>query len=108
LYRATEAKRLGQAIPDFGTYLKLPRLLHQNSFSKNLLLALRDQLKRGAHLRPLGDYPRASLMRALPCLLGLTQAGVAEAGKFLPSCDGAATQPESWEAVYSKWWANYA
>ncbi len=108
LYLATEAKRLDRAITDFATYLRLPRLLDQGSLLKNLLLALRDQLKRGAFLRPLGDYPRAGLMRALPCLLGITKGGVAEAGKFLPRPIGDGSLPETWESVYSKWWAYYA
>jgi hypothetical protein len=108
LYRAAEEKRLHRTIPNFSTYHKIPRLLRQGSYVKNIVLALRDRLKRGAYIRPLGDYPRAGLMRALPCLLGLTPGGLAEAATFLPSPPGDSTQLGPWETVYSKWWAYYA
>ena len=108
VYLAAEEKRLNLRISGFAAYLAMPRLLQGSSFTKNLLLALRDKLKRGAFIRPLGDYPRTGLMRALPCLLGITPGGVAEAGRFLPLPAGDASQPQSWEGVYSKWWAYYA
>jgi len=108
VYLAAETKRLNRPIADFSTYLALPRLLTANSFAKNLTLALRDRLRRGGFLRPLGDYPRAGLMRALPCLLGLTPGGVAEAGRFLPAPAEDASRIQAWVGVYTKWWAYYA
>lgn len=108
VYRAAEERRLGRRLEDFTAYLALPRLLPENSFAKNLGLALRDQLKRGGHLRPLGDYPRAGVMRALPCLLGLTSGGVAEAGRFLPAPAADPSQFRNWEDIYTKWWVHYS
>lgn len=108
VYLAVEQRRLRRQLPGFAAYLAVPRLLCGTSYAKNLLLALRDQLKRGGCLRPLGDYPRAGLMRALPCLLGLTPGGAEEAGRFLPPPAGDPSRPQAWEAVYSKWWTHYA
>lgn len=108
VYLTAEGRRLGIELPDFSSYLALPRIISEGSFLRNLALALRDRLKRGACLRPLGDYPRAALMRALPCLLGLTPGGVAEAARFLPAPCGDSSKLETWEPVYQKWWACYA
>ena len=108
LYLTVEQRRLQRHLAGFTEYLALPRLLFRPSFTRNLALALRDKLKRGGGIRPLGDYPRAGLMRALPCLLGLTSGGVAQAGWFLPHASGDASQPRTWEPVYAKWWAYYA
>ncbi len=108
VYLAAEERRLKCKLPGFADYLARPRLLQGTPFTKNLALALRDMLKRGGFLRPLGDYPRAGLMRALPCLLGLTSGGVAEAGRFLPNPSGERSRLQAWESVYTKWWAYYA
>lgn len=108
VYLAAEAFRLRRAIRGFPEYLGLPRLLRQAPFGRNLGLALRDRVKRGAYLRPLGDYPRAGLMRALPCLLNLTPGGVREAGRFLPKPAGDPELPATWESTYARWWACYA
>ncbi len=108
VYLAVEEKRLGRKFSGFATYLDFPRLLPGTSFARNLALACRDKLRRGAFIRPLGDYPRAGLMRALPCLLDITQGGVAEAGRFLPSPSADPSLPRSWQDVYAKWWTHYA
>ena len=108
VYLAVEARRLGENLTCFGDYQALPRLLGRTSVARNLAYAARDLLKRGGVIRPLGDYPRAGLMRALPCLLGLTAGGVAEAGRFLPRAAGDISQARAWAPVYQKWWAYYA
>lgn len=108
LYLATESRRLDRRLADFGAYLALRRVLPHSSWRKNLALALRDRVQRRAFIRPLGDYPRGGLMRALPCLLGLTAGGVAEAGRFLPATGADPAQPQSWQGCYSRWWAYYA
>lgn len=108
IYLAVEEARLGKRFDSFADYLTTPRLIRSSSFPRNLALACRDKIKRGGCLRPLGDYPRAGLMRALPCLLGLTPGGVAEAGCFLPGAPEKPSKPESWEPIYSKWWSCYA
>jgi hypothetical protein len=108
LYLDVEQWRLGRGLAGFAGYLAVPRLLPGTSLGRNLALALRDKLKRGACIRPIRDYPRAGLMRALPCLLGLTSGAVAQAGCFLPRAPGDAAQPQTWEPVYAKWWACYS
>jgi hypothetical protein len=107
VYLAAETKRTKRTFSGFSDYLAVPRLL-PGSYARNLVLALRDQVRRGGCLRPLGDYPRAGLMRALPCLLGLTAGGEAEAARFLPPPAGDPARFRVWEPVYSKWWTYYA
>lgn len=108
VYLTVEEKRLDRRISGFGDYLMIPRLLHDTPVLRNLALGLRDRLRRGGFIRPVGDYPRAGLMRALPCLLGLTPGGVGEAARFLPKPSSDPSCPRSWESVYMKWWAHYA
>jgi hypothetical protein len=108
IYLAVEEHRLGRKFSDFHDYLGVRRLLPASSLARNLALALRDRLRRGNCLRPVVDYPRAALMRALPCLLGLSSGGVADACRFLPTPNGDSKQIANWQPVYSKWWAHYA
>lgn len=108
LYLRVESRRLGLPIHAFSDYLALPRLWPDSPLWKNLALALRDRLKRGAALRPPADYPRGALMRALACLLETTPDGIAGASRFLPSPEDDATKPEAWESIYAKWWACYS
>ena len=108
VFLLAESARLGTSFPNFASYLSASRLMPEHPLFKNLGLSARDRLKRGACLRPLGDYPRASLMRALPCLLGLTAGGVKETTRFLPASSGEVTDPRSWEETYARWWAYYA
>ncbi len=108
VYLAAEEKRLERKLGGFADYLTLPRLLQGTPAGRNLLLALRDRLKRGGFIRPVTDYPRAGMMRALPCLLDLAPGGVAAAGRFLPRPSGDPSQVRAWEGVYSKWWSHYA
>lgn len=108
VYLAVEARRLQRGLSGFEEYLALPRLLPHSPLAKNLALAMRDRLRRGGCIRPIGDYPRAGLMRALPCLLGLTAGGVVESGRFLPTPAGDPAAIQSWENLYAKWWTFYA
>jgi hypothetical protein len=108
LYLRVEGKRLGRRLAGFTEYVRLARLLPGSSLVRNLALAARDRLMRGACIRPLGDYPRAGLMRALPCLLGLVEGGASQAGRFLPGCGGDVSLARTWEETYTKWWAHYA
>ncbi len=108
VYLAAEEKRLSRKLAGFSEYLKLPRLLEGTPVARNLLLALRDRLKRGGFVRPVCDYPRAGMMRALPCLLDQVPGGVSAAGRFLPTPAGDVSQVRAWESVYTKWWAYYA
>jgi hypothetical protein len=108
LYLAVEQWRLQRNLAGFAGYLAVPRLLPGSSLGRNLALALRDKIKRGGCIRPIHDYPRAGLMRALPCLLGLGSGAVEQAGCFLPRVSGDAAQFVTWEPVYAKWWAYYS
>ncbi|MFT3990849.1 MAG: hypothetical protein QM680_05510 [Luteolibacter sp.] len=108
VFLAAEGKRLGRTFENFSSYFACRQILKGDGTLKNMALALRDKLKRGAWLKPLGDYPRAALMRALPCLLDLTPGGVAEARRFLPPPASGINSPRDWEATYTKWWTYYA
>lgn len=108
LYLMAEGKRMLRSYENFAQYLDESRLIAGSSAFRNLALAARDRCKRGGNLRPVLDYPRSGLMRALPCLLGLTAGGVSEASRFLPEPKEDPKKTASWETVYAKWWAYYA
>lgn len=108
VYLMAEGRRMLRDYDNFAEYLDESRLIAGTSTLRNVALALRDRLKRGGYLRPVIDYPRGALMRALPCLLGLSEGGVAEAGRFLPSPAFSPEKAGSWEEIYAKWWACYA
>jgi hypothetical protein len=108
VYLMAEGRRMLRDYDNFAEYLDESRLIAGTSTLRNVALALRDRLKRGGYLRPVIDYPRGALMRALPCLLGLSERGVAEAGRFLPSPAFSPEKAGSWEESYAKWWACYA
>ncbi|MDB6077259.1 MAG: hypothetical protein JWO82_1006 [Akkermansiaceae bacterium] len=99
-----EARRLGIHKLTLTRYLSVTRLFRNVPAWKNPLLAVRDRLKRGAYLRPVTDYPRGALMRALPCLLGIEDKSVGDAARFLPK-PGAG---ENWQDVYARWWQHYS
>ena len=108
VYLAVEEKRLQRRFSDYQAYLDHSRLLPASGCIRNLALAIRDKLRRGDWLKPRADYPRAALMRALPCLLGLSSGGVSDAARFLPLPEQDAGKISNWESVYSKWWGFYA
>lgn len=108
VFLLTEQKRLSRKFDHFADYLSVPRLLPGKHMIQNWMIALRDRLRRGACVLPLGDYPRAGLMRALPCLLGLTSGGIAEAARFLPKPTGNLTDLHTWERTYTQWWSYYS
>lgn len=107
LWLLVESRRLGRPIGSLEAYVNLPRLLPGHPL-RHVMLAVRDRLRRGGCLRPTTDYPRAALMRALPCLLDLTQAGPSQTGKFLPLPSGDAHKRSAWESVYARWWNYYS
>lgn len=80
------------------------KLFPDSSSPRNLLLSLRDRLKRGGKLSPGRDYPRGALQRALLSLLleppDLEAAG-RTLGKVLPDLETAARE-------YTKWWGHYS
>jgi len=85
---------------------------------KGVLCAMRDRVRHQACLKPVSDYPRAGLMRALNCLLDREDASTAarRALAFLPrvkeargvSSSGDLTRPRDLEPIYSYWWQRYS
>lgn len=98
VFLRSESARLGVPVLSLERYLDLPRVFPGLPRWRNLALALRDRLKRGSHLRPVSDYPRGALMRALPCLLAADEV---RASRFLSAANG--SLPES----YFRWWQHY-
>lgn len=108
-FLAFEGDRLGRPFADAAAYAAHSgRLYPAERSARNLLLALRDRLRRGGCLRPALDYPRGALQRALVLLLAGAAAGVS---RFLPAA--AVPAPErgraaAWEAPFRRWWAAYS
>ena len=100
-----ESARLSGQFATPSAYARHPgRLFPGNSRCRNLLLSLRDQLRRGGTLRPRSDYPRGALQRALVLLL--------EAEPDYPRVSRIFGQPVTSlpDAVkhYTKWWQAYS
>lgn len=96
-----ESVRLGIPSLTLERYLSLPKIFPGLPVWRNLALAVRDQIKRGGCLRPVGDYPRGALMRALPCLLGLGGVSPSRCRDFMP------VQKDSAAGSYFCWWQHY-
>lgn len=98
VFLSSESARLGVSPLSLDRYLDLPRVFPDHSICRNLALALRDRLKRGSFLRPVTDYPRGALMRALPCLLAADEV---RAKRFIS--DAGDRLADS----YFRWWQHY-
>lgn len=78
---------------------------------KALSLACRDSLLHGACLRPVSDYPRGALIRALCYLLSYDDDSTAALKKLIP---GLRIYPDDlpkahdWQPVYEDWWRRYS
>lgn len=99
MWLRVESKRLGRELPDLSAYLDVRRIFPEEPAWRNLLLAVRDRMKRGGFLRPVRDYPRGALMRALPCLLELGGRREIDAARYLPKVT---------EKEYERWWHHYS
>jgi hypothetical protein len=80
------------------------KIFPTSSSMRNVLLGLRDRFKRGGGVRPLVDYPRGALQRALVLLLEM-EPDFDSVSKFL------GTQVSTLEEavkIYSKWWHYYS
>lgn len=99
MWLEVESSRLSRPFPTMGSYLEAARVFLDSRALRNVALAFRDRIKRGGNLRPVRDYPRGALMRALPCLLELGGMKAGEAGRFLP---------EGTVGCYEKWWRFYS
>ena len=105
LFLHVESERLGVKFDDAASYVtgrerrspEVPRW-------KAPMFALRDLLRYRRYVAPIWDYPRASLFRALCCLMS---ADLASPAKFLGRGDGGGEGAAAWEEVYSFWWERY-
>lgn len=78
---------------------------------KALSLACRDSLLHGECLRPVFDYPRGALIRALCHLLSHDEASAATLSKLIPGLrvyPDDLPQPHDWQPVYEDWWRRYS
>lgn len=100
-----ESKRLGQTFHKPTDYTQYRgQLFPETNMGRNLLLALRDQLKRGGHLAPSYDYPRGALQRALLSLLS-EPTDFHAASKFMRiSLKDLSTAAQQ----YTRWWSFYS
>ncbi|WOO42017.1 hypothetical protein [Rubellicoccus peritrichatus] len=101
LFLQIETKRLSTQFTvadQYATYSK--QLFPGSGIMRNCALAIRDELKRGSHLRPFTDYPRGALMRALVLLLSERQDSNPE--KYFSKING------TLETDYLRWWAHYS
>lgn len=99
-----EGRHLGRTFAAPRDYATTPtRLFPHTAVGRNVLLHLRDRLKRGGALPGWSDYPRATLQRVL-VLLVAPDADLSFAARLLGSADA------SWpalEAAYLRWWRWY-
>jgi hypothetical protein len=100
-----ESARLKHRFENPQAYATYPgKLFADSSTLKNVLLSVRDRLKRGGCLHPVSDYPRAALQRALVLLLQdePDYAAVSRLfGEPITTLEGAARS-------YTKWWQFYS
>ncbi|MBX3748948.1 MAG: hypothetical protein KF897_02515 [Opitutaceae bacterium] len=99
-----EGLRLGRTFPDATAYATASgRLLPEFSAARNVLLHLRDRLRRGGALPGWTDYPRAALQRCLGPLLANDDAGRRLAAGLL----GCAPETAALESAFRRWWVHY-
>lgn len=100
-----ESVRLKQSFSHPLAYAAYPGKLFPESASfRNILLGLRDRLKRSGGVRPITDYPRGALQRALVLLLE-EQPDLKRVSHFLGA--PISTLEQAVES-YIKWWAYYS
>lgn len=106
-YLEVESIRLGHPFDSPVAYARFSgRLYPETAYLRNLLLALRDRLKRGGVLRPLGDYPRGALHRALVLLLSGDAEAMCPSIRNYLGAEGA--RPLDFSVAYQRWWALYS
>lgn len=102
-----EGIHLQRAFADASAYADAPGRLHPHSRRiRNLLLHVRDRVRRGGALPGWTDYPRAALQRALVRLVDPASGpgDLARAGQAL---GGVAPAWADLEAAYARWWRCY-
>jgi hypothetical protein len=104
VFRWVEGRRLGRTFATDADYVACPgRLLPEFPVAKNILLHLRDRLRRGGALPGWTDYPRAALQRALVSALAGGDTGLRHAAAILDCRHDVAAV----EAAYRHWWRYY-
>jgi len=104
VFRWVEGRRLGQSFAADADYVNYPgRLLPEFPAAKNILLHLRDRLRRGGALPGWADYPRAALQRVLVSALAGGAAGLQPAAAIL-CCRNDVTAVET---AFRHWWRFY-
>jgi hypothetical protein len=104
VFRWVEGRRLGRTFATDEDYVTDPgRLLPEFPAAKNLVLHLRDRLRRGGALPFWTDYPRAALQRALVSALAGGETGLKPAANILGCGDDVAVV----EGAYRNWWRYY-
>lgn len=111
VYLKVESARLGTTFSTPHSYTDFGgQLVPESPRWRNLVLALRDRLKRGGFLRPVTDYPRGALQRALVQLLTIPPGSSAESvRRWLPVPKSPEDwRPARWKDVYEEWWFRYS
>lgn len=105
LYLELETDRLGHSFDDALSYVDYRgRLYPDRSIFRNVLIGVRDRLKRGGGLYPIWDYPRGALQRVLVLLLSEHNLRARAA-----QCLGAHDASEaSLVDLYRRWWHMYS
>ncbi|MGE9293387.1 MAG: hypothetical protein ACQKBW_07225 [Puniceicoccales bacterium] len=105
VYLELESRRLGVTFTTPGQYASYHAKLYPGASTlRTLLLALRDRLKRGGFLRPINDYPRGALMRAL-VLLNEESPDWQRISHHLPQSVGTLSRARE---TYEPWWVHYS
>jgi len=110
VYLGLENRRLnprkGFGIPeDYINYRG--RLFPEEPVWRNLLLGLRDRLRRGGGLRPVWDYPRGGLYRLLMGVLSDSSIDDAITVRLLSEAKGQCSRAVL-RRLYEKWWHHYS
>lgn len=116
VFLQVEAMRTGRSFDSLGAYASRRGRLFGGEVPlwKAPLFALRDVVRHRGFLRPVWDYPRAALMRALCCLLDQENhpAALGRVGLYLPPGGReerpGATALARWEHAYEDWWRRYS
>ncbi len=117
VFLRVESRRTGREFESLEAYAAGRRRLFGGEVPlwRAPLFALRDALRYRACLKPVWDYPRAALMRALCCLLDLGNhpTALGRVGEFLPAgapVAGVRGTPalQQWERSYEDWWRRYS
>ena len=112
VFLTLESKRLGRHFESLDAYASQPgRIFPRISRLKALLLAARDSVTHGACLKPITDYPRGALIRALCHLLSDDDNSGTALLKIVPGLrvyPDDPPKPNDWQPIYEDWWRRYS